>query len=64
MPLSKFISTLHDEVSELHGETRNFTSLLRCACLVHLERNAAGRVAEPVKPARRIAASNDLRIAS
>lgn len=31
-----FISTLHSEVLELRGETRNFTSLLRCACLVRL----------------------------
>jgi len=29
-----FISKLHSEVLELHGEARNFTSLLRCACLV------------------------------
>ena len=31
-----FISKLHDEVLERHGEARNFSSLLRCACLVHL----------------------------
>ena len=31
-----FISKLHSEVLELRGETRNFTSLLRCACLVRL----------------------------
>lgn len=31
-----FISTLHSEVLEIHGEARNFTSLLRSACLVHL----------------------------
>lgn len=28
-----FISKLNAEVLELHGEARNFTSLLRCACL-------------------------------
>ncbi len=28
-----FISKLHAEVLELHGEPENFTSLLRCACL-------------------------------
>ncbi|MEC5291400.1 ribbon-helix-helix domain-containing protein [Aurantimonas sp. C2-6-R+9] len=43
MPLSKFLTSLHDEVSELHGEARNFTSLLRCACLLHLERMATRR---------------------
>ena len=31
-----FISKLHAEVLELHGEARNFTSLLRCACTIHL----------------------------
>lgn len=31
-----FISKLHSEVLEPRGETRNFTSLLRCACLVRL----------------------------
>ena len=36
MSLSKFLTTLHDGVLELHGEVRNFASLLRCACLVHL----------------------------
>ncbi|WP_306115742.1 MULTISPECIES: ribbon-helix-helix domain-containing protein [unclassified Roseovarius] len=32
-----FVSKLHSEVLELHGEPKNFTSLLRCACLVYLE---------------------------
>ena len=32
-----FISKLHAEVLELRGEAANFTSLLRCACMVHLE---------------------------
>ena len=31
-----FISKLHFEVLELRGETPNFTSLLRCACLIQL----------------------------
>ncbi|MCF3973621.1 ribbon-helix-helix domain-containing protein [Paracoccus salsus] len=31
-----FISRLHGEVLERHGEARNFTSLLRCACTIHL----------------------------
>ena len=31
-----FISKLHSEVVELRGETRNFTSLLRCACIFRL----------------------------
>jgi predicted DNA-binding ribbon-helix-helix protein len=44
-----FISKLHSEVLELHGEAPNFTSLLRCACTIHLgelERDAtASRIA-------------------
>ena len=31
-----FISKLHSEVLEQHGEATNFTSLLRCACTIHL----------------------------
>lgn len=37
----QFVSKLHDEVLELHGEARNFTSLLRCACLVDAARAPA-----------------------
>lgn len=32
-----FISKLHTEVLLLRGEARNFTSLLRCTCLAHVE---------------------------
>lgn len=31
-----FVSKLHDEVLALRGETANFTSLLRCTCLIWL----------------------------
>ena len=30
-----FVSKLHSEVLELRGEAKNFTSLLRCACIVY-----------------------------
>lgn len=33
----KFISTLHNEVLALRGEAPNFTSHLRCICLVALD---------------------------
>ncbi|QIB33226.1 ribbon-helix-helix domain-containing protein [Ancylobacter pratisalsi] len=36
MSLGKFVTKLHDEVLELHGEVRNFASLLRCSCLIFL----------------------------
>lgn len=41
--VGRFISTLHNEVLNLRGEAPNFTSHLRCVCLVALERNAAVR---------------------
>lgn len=31
-----FISKLHDEILLLHGEARNFSSILRCSCLIWL----------------------------
>ena len=31
-----FLSRLHSEVLERYGEVANFTSLLRCACTIHL----------------------------
>ena len=34
----QFLSTLQSEILELEGEPVNFTSLLRCVCLVQLER--------------------------
>ena len=37
MTTPAFISKLHAEVLELHGEARNFTSLLRCACLIETQ---------------------------
>lgn len=32
-----FISTLHAEVLELKGEPQNFSSLLRCSCLLFMD---------------------------
>lgn len=34
--LGRFLTKLHDEVLELHGDVSNFASLLRCACLVYV----------------------------
>ena len=39
----KFIAKLHDEVLDLHGEVRNFTSLLRVVCAIYLGREARQR---------------------
>ena len=41
MSLAKFLTTLHDEVLDHHGEVRNFASLLRCSCLIYRSRSAA-----------------------
>lgn len=36
-----FLSQLHSEVLELHGEPANFASLLRCTCLVAIQNGRA-----------------------
>lgn len=38
-----FVSKLHSEVLEQRGEPENFTSLLRCTCLIHVDNRAAAR---------------------
>ena len=40
MSLAKFLTTLHDEVLDHHGEVKNFASLLRCSCLIYRSRGA------------------------
>ena len=35
MTLAKFLTTLHNEVLDHHGEVKNFASLLRCSCLIY-----------------------------
>ena len=34
----QFISTLYSEVTALHGEAKNFTSILRCTCLIYQQK--------------------------
>ena len=43
----KFIAKLHDEVLDLHGDVRNFTSLLRVVCAVYLGRSDREATARP-----------------
>ncbi len=38
MTTAAFMSKLHSEVLELHGEPANFSSVLRCTSLIYLER--------------------------
>jgi predicted DNA-binding ribbon-helix-helix protein len=45
MTTPRFIAKLHDEVLDLHGEVRNFTSLLRVICAVYLGRDHRERPA-------------------
>ncbi|MEH2478126.1 putative DNA-binding ribbon-helix-helix protein [Nitrobacteraceae bacterium AZCC 2146] len=35
--LDRFLTRLHDETLRFQGEADDFTSLLRCACLVYVE---------------------------
>jgi predicted DNA-binding ribbon-helix-helix protein len=37
MTVGKFLTQLHDEALEIHGDVGNFASLLRCSCLIYLE---------------------------
>ena len=48
MTVPRFISTLHGEVLNLWGEVANFTSHLRCICVVALETKA-----DPYQPEKR-----------
>ncbi len=40
MSLAKFLTTLHTEVLDHHGEVKNFASLLRCSCLIYRSKGA------------------------
>ncbi len=51
MSVPRFISTLHSEVLQVWGEVANFTSHLRCICLVALEDGRARRETEPSRAA-------------
>jgi len=37
MTMAQFLTQLHEEALEIHGEISNFASLLRCCCLIYLE---------------------------
>jgi predicted DNA-binding ribbon-helix-helix protein len=41
LSLAKFLTKLHNEVLDHHGEVNNFASLLRCSCLIYRSKNAA-----------------------
>ena len=38
MSLAKFLTKLHSEVLDHHGEVNNFASLLRCSCMIYRSR--------------------------
>jgi len=38
MSLAKFLTKLHSEVLDHHGEVNNFASLLCCSCLIYRSR--------------------------
>jgi predicted DNA-binding ribbon-helix-helix protein len=40
LSLAKFLTKLHTEVLDHHGEVNNFASLLRCSCLIYRSRSA------------------------
>jgi predicted DNA-binding ribbon-helix-helix protein len=54
--LPKFLTKLHDEVLDAGGQSHNFASLLRCACLTYVGQ-VRGRI--EAEQALRTAASHD-----
>lgn len=61
LPLGRFLTELHDEVVFLSGETHNFTSLLRCACLTYVSEIRGRADAQNLlhdKPRRRLFAGS------
>jgi predicted DNA-binding ribbon-helix-helix protein len=46
MGLAKFLTTLHNEVLDHHGEVNNFASLLRCSCLIYRSRQQVAAAPE------------------
>lgn len=48
MSVAKFMTALHDEVLDHHGEVTNFASLLRTCCLIYSSRGTAA--AKPEYP--------------
>ncbi len=48
MTVGKFLSQLHDEALEIHGGVANFASLLRCSCLIYLEKGLAAPAAHRI----------------
>ena len=55
MSLGKFLSKLSDEVLELHGSAHNFASLLRCSCLIHLQRGRSAEMPGETLPLEKVA---------
>jgi len=51
MSVPRFISTLHSEVLQVWGEVANFTSHLRCICMVAVEEGGARRKPAPARAA-------------
>lgn len=51
MATPALLSKIHSEVLQQHGEVANFTSLLRCACTIHL-----GELDQIPQPQKRFAA--------
>src|SRR6266480_2724778 len=43
MSLAKFLTTLHNEVLDHHGEVKNFASLLRCSCLIYRSKKVSAQ---------------------
>ncbi len=45
--VAKFITTLHDEVLNHHGDVHNVASLLRCSCMLYISSSAVPQHSAP-----------------
>lgn len=48
-----FIAKLHREVTQLRGAPKNFTSMLRSACLIYLDAELASRLSDRKEPSKK-----------
>src|SRR5260370_30597133 len=50
--LAKFLTNLHDEVLNHHGEVRNFASMLPCCSLIYTSKSARSTPLHPPEGAK------------
>ena len=54
LTVGKFLSQLYDEAMEINGDVQNFASLLRCTCLIYLEKDLHCRMVPQVSATQKL----------